>query len=136
MEEVHALIKGQKIEHSIAENISFIFTDPRILKNILFNLVSNALKYSPPKSVVKCDIKRESGQLHLVVSDSGIGIPAQDQKHLFERFFRASNVEAIQGTGLGLNIVKQYVNLLDGEITFESKEGVGTTFYIQLPIYE
>ena len=136
IEEVSALIKGQKIEHSLDGDLKNIQTDPRILKNILFNLVSNALKYSPKGSIVKCSMKREGDKMNLVVSDNGIGIPDLDQKHLFERFFRASNVEAIQGTGLGLNIVKEYVNLLNGDITFESKEGKGTTFYIQLPIYE
>jgi len=136
IEEVSALIKGQKIEHTIDGDLFNVSTDPRIMKNILFNLVSNALKYSPPEGVIKCTVTRTGDKMNLVVSDNGIGIPEDEQKHLFERFFRASNVENIQGTGLGLNIVKQYVNLLDGEITFKSKEGEGTTFSISLPIYE
>ena len=62
-----------------------------------------------------------------------MGIPEADQKHLFTRFFRASNAVNIQGTGLGLNIVRSYVDLLKGEISFNSVEGQGTTFYVQIP---
>jgi signal transduction histidine kinase len=68
------------------------------------------------------------------VKDLGIGIPKEDQKHLFDRFFRASNAGNIQGTGLGLNIVKRYVDLLSGEITFTSEYGKGTTFHVSIPI--
>ena len=69
----------------------------------------------------------------LTVEDHGIGIPAGEQKHLFDRFFRASNAGDIQGTGLGLNIVKSYVELMDGNIEYRSKEGEGTTFTVTLP---
>jgi len=68
------------------------------------------------------------------IIDQGIGIPESEQKFLFERFFRASNVENIQGTGLGLNIVKRYVALLNGTIDFESRENKGTKFKIYLPV--
>ena len=71
--------------------------------------------------------------LNINVIDKGIGIPEEEQKMLFERFFRASNVELIQGTGLGLNIVKLYVSLLHGNISFESKEGEGSKFSVSLP---
>ena len=67
------------------------------------------------------------------VKDEGIGIPADEQKHLFERFFRAKNASNIQGTGLGLNIVQQYVHLLGGTINFVSEENVGSTFEITIP---
>ena len=67
------------------------------------------------------------------IIDQGMGIPEQEQKYLFERFFRASNVENIQGTGLGLNIVKQYLSLLEGEIEAYSKEGEGSTFIVKIP---
>jgi signal transduction histidine kinase len=69
----------------------------------------------------------------IAISDEGIGIPKAEQKHLFERFFRASNAGNIQGTGLGLNIVKRYVELLHGEINFTSEEGKGTTFTLSFP---
>jgi len=137
IEEVASLIKGsQTIEHSIDVSVIEISTDPRILKNILFNIISNALKYSPKDGKVQCAIKQNDGNLIMEISDNGIGIPKADQPHMFERFFRASNVETIQGTGLGLNIVKQYVNLLNGDIAFTSSEGKGTNFYITLPLSE
>jgi signal transduction histidine kinase len=71
--------------------------------------------------------------LDFSVSDEGIGIPDEDQKHLFDRFFRASNVTNIEGTGLGLNIVKKYLEMLDGEISFVSKLYIGTTFNVSIP---
>ncbi len=73
------------------------------------------------------------GNIVFHVKDQGIGIPIEDQKHLFDRFFRASNTANIQGTGLGLNIVKRYVDLLSGEINFTSEFGKGTTFHIKIP---
>ncbi len=134
-EEMGALIKGnQKIMHSVTIVNEKIPTDARILKNILFNLFSNSLKYSSVDGVVECTIVQEDHTLRITIADNGMGIPESEQEHLFERFFRASNVETIQGTGLGLNIVKHYVDLLDGEISFESTEGVGTSFFITLPI--
>ena len=70
------------------------------------------------------------------ISDNGIGIPDEDQKHLFDRFFRASNVINIEGTGLGLNIVKKYVEILNGEISFASKLYEGTTFNVKIPNHQ
>ncbi|GIV31294.1 MAG: hypothetical protein KatS3mg029_0645 [Saprospiraceae bacterium] len=72
--------------------------------------------------------------MDITVKDEGIGIPAEDLPLLFTRFFRARNVENVQGTGLGLNIVKRYLQLLDGDIQVESEEGKGTTFYLKIPI--
>jgi signal transduction histidine kinase len=70
----------------------------------------------------------------LTVKDNGIGIPENEQKHLFERFYRANNAANIQGTGIGLNIIKKYIELLNGNITFTSKLNEGTTFTINLPL--
>ncbi|MDP4666066.1 MAG: ATP-binding protein [Flavobacteriaceae bacterium] len=67
------------------------------------------------------------------VRDEGIGIPEEEQKHMFERFFRANNATNIQGTGLGLNITKKYIDLMRGSITFNSEEGKGTTFIVAIP---
>ena len=77
---------------------------------------------------------RKRGFVSFDVRDEGIGIPEEDQKHMFDRFFRASNAGNVQGTGLGLNIVKRYLDLLDGSITFSSKYGEGTTFKVIIPI--
>lgn len=108
-------------------------SDEKILKNILLNLLSNGLKYSGDDGLVTIDLKEEDNCLLISVSDNGIGIPDHEQDNMFERFYRAENVSNIQGTGLGLNIVKKYVELLEGQISFESKLGEGTTFFIELP---
>lgn len=110
-------------------------TDPQVLQNLLLNLLSNAVKYSNAPIDVKVELSRKDGLLLMSVSDKGIGIPASDQEHLFERFFRANNATNIQGTGLGLHIVREYAELLGGTISFQSKEGEGSTFSIILPLY-
>lgn len=134
-EEVKPTIQeGQKIETNIRCATEEIESDPRILRNILFNLLSNASKYSLPNKTIFIDCICEPSLLVLRVRDEGIGIPTSDIKHIAERFFRASNVVNIQGSGLGLNIVKRYIDLLDGNITFTSEEGKGTTFTVTLPI--
>jgi PAS domain S-box-containing protein len=133
-EELTTLKEGQKLEINCLPTISVIQTDARILRNILFNLISNASKYSEKNKVIYLDCTREGNQVFFSVRDEGIGIPEDDQKHLFDRFFRASNAGTIQGTGLGLNIVKQYVGLLNGTITFISEFQKGSTFVVSIPI--
>lgn len=108
-------------------------TDPNIFKNILFNLVSNAIKYSKVNGEVQVIIEDIGSQIKLTVQDNGIGIPLSDQKHLFDRFFRAGNATNIEGTGLGLFIVKKYTEILQGDISFISTEGKGTTFFVTIP---
>lgn len=110
-----------------------IFSDAKILKNILYNLLSNAIKYSKEGQEVLFKSHRNA-HLLLTIQDFGIGIPEDEQSSLFERFFRAKNVTNIKGTGLGLNIVKKYVEMLGGEITFESKLNEGTKFTVKIPI--
>ena len=127
-EEMNSISKpGQKIifSHSGA---SQYHSDKQHLRHICINLLNNAIKYSPENSEIKFDTRLNNNGLTIKVIDDGIGIPAEDQTNLFDRFFRAGNVTAIQGTGLGLNIVRRYVDLLNGSITFESTEGKGTTF--------
>lgn len=136
MDEMHGLLKpGQELRHiSNIDSETSIFMDDRLLKNILFNLVSNAIKYSEPGKPIDCELRLEADNLYITVRDSGIGIPEEDQRHLFSRFFRAHNVENIQGTGLGLHIVKRYIDLLSGQINFSSKLGEGSTFFIEIPL--
>jgi len=131
IEDVDALLKGQKIIHEFHGSDPHIHSDERILKNILFNIISNAIKYS--EKDIFCDVYLKEDNFEIKIKDQGIGIPESEQKHLFSRFFRANNVSNIQGTGLGLNIVKRYVELLKGNIKFESVENEGTTFTIRIP---
>ncbi|HLY27457.1 MAG TPA: PAS domain S-box protein [Aggregatilineales bacterium] len=107
--------------------------DPKLLRYILSNLMSNAIKYSPSNVPVKLDLFCQADQVSFHVTDQGMGIPEDDQAHLFEAFHRASNVGTIPGTGLGLAIVKQSVDLHGGQITFQSKPGLGTTFVVTIP---
>ncbi len=133
-DETKGLFKnGQNLIHEMSDGEIFIESDKRILKNVLFNLISNAIKYSPENSLIYCHVILDNDQLTIAIKDAGIGIPSEEQKHIFSRFFRASNVENIQGTGLGLNIVKRYVELIGGEIIFESEESKGTTFKLTIP---
>lgn len=134
IEEIKASLKeGQRIIFH-AGNVSPVISDSRILRNILFNLISNASKYSEAGKDIEITVLEETGMLHLAIKDQGIGIPEEDHRHLFERFFRAGNVSNIQGTGLGLNIVKRYVELLNGTIAFESEYKKGSTFKVSIPL--
>ena len=107
--------------------------DEKLLRIILSNLVSNAIKYSPSGSTVHFDIAWMDDSVLFQVSDSGIGIPPSEVQHLFELFHRSTNVGNIPGTGLGLAIVKRCVDIHGGEIDVKSKVGVGTTFTVTLP---
>ena len=107
-----------------------------LVRRILLNLVSNAIKYSPPNSQVTLELTVTKTEAIFSVQDAGIGIPAQDQERLFDFFYRATNVARIPGTGLGLSIVKKCVDLHGGEITFTSIEGLGSKFTVTLPIAE
>lgn len=135
VEEVEVILKeGQKLNLILTEQNYLIKSDFKILKNVLYNLISNAIKYSSENSEIKLKAEIENANLHLSVQDFGIGIPEQDQNELFGRFYRASNATNIKGTGLGLNIVKKYIDSLNGEISFKSELNVGTTFEISIPI--
>jgi PAS domain S-box-containing protein len=108
--------------------------DPKLMRQIISNLVSNAIKYSPPDKPVLIHLEFTAEAVVLSVSDQGIGIPDSDQKHLFEPFHRAGNVGTISGTGLGLVITQEAVELHRGTLSFESQVGVGTTFTIRIPL--
>lgn len=124
--------RGQKIKFDLPER--FIYrTDAQLMKNILINLISNAIKYSFDDGEVKIYLYTNEEEVKLIVQDYGVGIPKEDQEKMFERFFRAGNVINIEGTGLGLTIIQKYLELLNGQISFESKEGKGTKFFIKLP---
>lgn len=124
------LKSGQSIIlQGLAEEFNF-YTDENLLKNIILNLLSNACKYSAADKAIFIRIYDQDEKIRFEVADQGMGIPDKDQKYLFTRFFRAGNVAHIKGSGLGLNIVRDYIQILDGEITVKSKEGQGSTFQI------
>jgi two-component system, LuxR family, sensor kinase FixL len=109
-----------------------VFFDKKMLKIVLNNLISNAIKYSEAGKTIVLNIEFTDKALAISIKDEGIGIPTEDQKYMFDRFFRAHNATNIQGTGIGLNIVKKYVELMGGTLTFDSKENKGSTFTVTL----
>jgi signal transduction histidine kinase len=121
---------GQKIDYVHSSAVSMVYMDKAILGNVLLNLLTNAIKYSPENSVVNYATHVNATGLEFTVEDHGIGIPEGEQANLFERFFRAKNTLNIEGTGLGLSIVKKYVDLLNGHISFISHENEGSIFKI------
>jgi signal transduction histidine kinase len=134
IEEMNVLLKpNQNIQFTHkGPNITFI--DSNLLKHVLVNLLSNAIKFSPENAVIKIETQIDNENTQIRIIDQGIGIPKSDQVHLFERFFRASNVTNIQGTGLGLHIVGRYIELLNGEISYSSELEKASSFKINLPI--
>jgi signal transduction histidine kinase len=125
----------QRIEVSLQGDLQFA-TDKRLLKNALLNVLSNAIKFSPDAPLIALEIKDTLVGKSIGVIDHGMGVPVADQAHLFSSFFRASNVADIQGTGLGLLLVRRYVHLIGGTVDFKSELGTGTTVTLDLPRLE
>lgn len=133
----------QDVQQITAASHQFIFTnhwgikaiiaDQVFLRQILVNLLLNAVKYSPNGSTISCEFSGNDRQVIFSITDRGIGIPAEDMKNLFQPFHRAKNTGKAPGTGLGLVIVKRAVELHGGEIFLTSEVGVGTTFTVKLP---
>lgn len=133
IEEIRGLCKeGQQISFSHKGNKE-VWIDKQLLRNVIFNLLSNAIKYSETGKLICFNIQADGKTISIEVIDQGIGIPESDQIHIFDRFFRANNAGNAQGTGLGLNIVQNYVELMGGKVTFTSQVGKGTIFNITLP---
>ncbi|MDP3314349.1 PAS domain-containing sensor histidine kinase [Lutibacter sp.] len=110
-----------------------VYHDEKILELTLSNLLHNAIKYSPENTKIDFKIKQTFEGFIFEIKDKGIGIPFEDQKHIFERYFRAENALTNQGTGIGLNIVKGHLENLGGTIEFKSIKNEGTTFVVKLP---
>jgi PAS domain S-box-containing protein len=133
MTDVKAILKpGQKFSLQF-EGEEKINADKKLLRNILINLLSNAAKFSEEDSRTDINAKVRHEQIEITVKDHGIGISEKDQEHLFNMFYRASNVTNIQGTGLGLHIVKRYLDLMEGTVNLQSKLGKGTSITITIP---
>lgn len=129
-------ISGHEIIFTCHSENTAALMDERLLHYILVNLLSNAIKYSPQNETIRFELTcdQTEGIAIFRIQDEGIGIPEADQAHLFKSFYRASNSQSIQGTGLGLVIAKRCVEAHNGQIAFTSEEGVGTTFIITLPL--
>jgi PAS domain S-box-containing protein len=133
LSDLRLLLKEGQIFKTRYETSEIIYADKKLLKNILFNLLSNAIKFSGENSEIELDAVIKEGSTEITITDHGIGISAEDQQHLFSSFYRGSNANNIQGTGLGLHIVKRYADLLKGSVHLQSKQGVGTTVKISFP---
>lgn len=135
IEDMHAVIKpGQRVVYHHLGGPTAVSLDGQMLKNILVNLLVNASKYSAEEKEIELTTTVSDSELLITVKDQGIGIPDVDKDNLFISFFRARNAIHVQGTGLGLYIVKRYVDLLGGTISFTSELDSGTVFTIALPL--
>ncbi len=124
--------QGQKIEY-IHHGDSAVNFDQKMLRHVITNLISNAIKFSYEFSTITVESKTNQSNLMLSVTDTGIGISEDAQQHLFERFYRAENAANVQGTGLGLHIVGRYIDMAGGRVEMKSKLNEGTTFTVFLP---
>jgi two-component system, LuxR family, sensor kinase FixL len=130
-EEINPILRqGQHIFVKHSHESMVLQMDKKLMKMILINLLTNASKYSDEGAEINCIVKKDNNALEIDIIDHGIGIPEEDKPHMFDRFFRASNAMNIKGTGLGLNIVKRYVELMGGTIKFKSELGKGSTFTV------
>lgn len=121
----------QNIMYECKEEIT-LFTDEYLLRNAIVNVIVNSLKYSGNEATIHIEVKKLSDKIQISITDNGIGINAQDLKHITELFFRGKNAVNIQGTGLGLNIVVRYMTELGGSFSIESQENKGTTVRLEL----
>ncbi len=134
-EEMQLVAKlNQQIIYQHTGISSTVKLDQALLKNCIINLISNATKYSGENTFIEFNTEVVGPLLIIVIKDNGIGIPENDQKHLFEAFFRAHNTGNIPGTGLGLNIVTRYTKLMNGEVKFISVVNQGTSFTLSFPV--
>ncbi|MFD2697641.1 ATP-binding protein [Mesonia sediminis] len=127
------LKNGQNIKYP--ENIDGIeiYFDEKILTLALTNLVNNAIKYSEENSEINIQFDQDESDFYIAIIDEGIGIPKEEQKFIFDRYFRAENALIAEGTGIGLNIIKNHLENLQGDISFKSIENKGSTFTLKIP---
>lgn len=130
IEELQPMLKpAQSISYDYT-GLHSIYSDEKMVHNVMLNLLSNAIKYSDED--IRVQVSVDDQKIHISVADQGVGIPEAEQPSLFSKYFRASNVGNVKGTGLGLNIVQRYIELLNGTIHFKSNPADGTTFYVHL----
>ena len=126
--------RRQSLTGEVQEDVLF-YGDRSKLSQILYNLMDNAIKYSPEEGAIHVSLKQENGYIIWRVRDNGIGIPQEDREHIFERFYRVDKARGREtgGTGLGLSIVKQMVKMHDGTISVQSEPGKGSEFVVIFP---
>ncbi len=129
-----SISSSHSITFSTAGDWQPVLADPQLLRPIVSHLLLNAVKYSPPGSTIGFKLLREGDKAVIQVSDSGIGIPQEEQNRIFDTLYRGSNVSHISGLGLGLKIVRDYVALHNGTVSLDSEIGAGTTFSVRLPV--
>lgn len=134
VEDMKGLLKESQCFEYHHKGAELVVSDKKLLKNILINLISNAIKFSGPKACITVRSGVQGAEATVSVTDQGIGISEEDQKHLFTTFFRGKNALNIQGTGLGLHIVKRYADMLQGTLHLHSKLNAGTTITLTFPI--
>jgi PAS domain S-box-containing protein len=134
-EEVRGMLKGHVLRPRIEAGVPAVWGDARKLHQILVNLVSNAIKYSPPRSLITITVRGDGGSVRFEIADHGVGIRKEHLPRLFEKFYRADDpaVRRTPGTGLGLYIVRQLVTMLAGQIQVRSRVGKGTVITVTLP---
>jgi signal transduction histidine kinase len=136
LENFQPIINEKKLKvKTVFENIGTVNLDPELVGEVLFNLISNAIKYSPTGGEVELSIKNTGKNFTVEIKDRGLGIPKSQQDKIFSKFFRGGNAVLVDtdGNGLGLYICKAIVESSKGKIWFESKEGRGTTFWFSMP---
>lgn len=136
IESMKSLLKKDQELVCMHNGRTLVYSDKKLLKNILVNLVANAIKFSHEGLPITISSKVEGGRAEISVEDKGIGIALSDQEHLFTSFFRAKNAVNIQGTGLGLHIVKRYLDLLGGEVCLQSELNKGTKVTFTIPVQQ
>jgi signal transduction histidine kinase len=126
--------KNHERNTQIQSNLGIINTDRKLFTQVLNNILSNAFKYSNHGSTVHISAKLDDEHFHFSVRDEGIGMTKETLSMIFDSFYRAKNVTNIEGTGMGLSILKKSVDMLNGEINVESEEGKGSEFYVKIPL--
>jgi PAS domain S-box-containing protein len=134
MDEMKGLLKDKQHFELDYDGPTTIFSDKKLLKNILINLITNAIKFSDEESTIWIRTITNDEKAVISITDEGIGIAEEDQQHLFSSFFRGANATNIQGTGLGLHIVKRYIDLMGGSVQLKSKLDEGTTIILTIPV--
>lgn len=134
MDEMRGILKKDQYFDFQCDSDCNAYTDKKLFKNILINLISNASKFSDEGKKILIQSKVEEDNVIVSVTDEGIGISEEDQQHLFSSFFRGANATNIQGTGLGLHIVKSYIDLLGGDVGLKSTLNTGTTITFTIPV--